>query len=163
MCSDKAKRNSKEKLLSLKVKQPAIKMDELYRKVEASFAKQGLMKTINASLDKVQSGLVQISCAFNEGLSQQHNFFHAGVMTSIADSACGYAALTLAREDRDVLTVEFKVNFLKPANTSKIIAIGKVIQSGKTLTVCEGNVYDNTEVNLIGRMTATIITVEKKS
>jgi uncharacterized protein (TIGR00369 family) len=96
---------------------------------------------------------------FNEGLSQQHNFFHAGVMTSIVDSACGYAALTLAPEDKEVLTVEFKVNFLKPANTSKLIAIGKVIHSGKILSVCEGNVYDDTEINLIARMTATIITV----
>jgi uncharacterized protein (TIGR00369 family) len=134
-------------------------MDELYKKIELSFAKQGLMKTLNASLDKVQKGLVQISCVFNEGLSQQHNLFHAGVLTSIVDSACGYAALTLAPEDKEVLTVEFKVNFLKPAKTSKLIAIGKVIQSGKTLTVCEGNVFDDAEVNLIARMTATIITV----
>ena len=134
-------------------------MDELYKKIELSFAKQGLMKTFNASLDKVKNGLVQISCVINEGLSQQHNFFHAGVLTSIVDSACGYAALTLAPEDKEVLTVEFKVNFLKPAKTSKLIAIGKVIQSGKTLTVCEGNVFDDAEVNLIARMTATIITV----
>ena len=117
------------------------------------------MKTFNASLDKVQKGLVQISCEFKEGLSQQHIFFHAGVMTSIVDSACGYAALTVTPEDKEVLTVEFKVNFLKPAKTSKLIAIGKVIQSGKTLIVCEGNVYDETEVNLLARMTATIITV----
>jgi uncharacterized protein (TIGR00369 family) len=117
------------------------------------------MKTFNASLDKVEKGLVQISCEFKEGLSQQHNFFHAGVMTSIVDSACGYAALTVAPDDKEVLTVEFKVNFLKPANTSKLIAIGKVIQSGKTLIVCEGNVYDDTETNLLARMMATIITV----
>ena len=134
-------------------------MDQLFEKIQSSFARQGLMKTLNASLDKVQSGLVQISCEFKEGLSQQHNFFHAGVMTSIVDSACGYAALTLAPEDKEVLTVEFKVNFLKPAKTPKLIATGKVIHSGKTLTVCEGNVYDDTETNLIARMTATIITV----
>ena len=117
------------------------------------------MKTLNASLDKVQAGLVQISSEYNENLSQQHNFFHAGAMTSIVDSACGYAALTLAPGNSDVLTVEFKVNFLKPAATRKIIAIGKVIQSGKTLTVCEGNVYDETGEKLIARMTATIMTI----
>ncbi|GIV35545.1 MAG: thioesterase [Chitinophagales bacterium] len=134
-------------------------MDELYQRIAASFNSQGLMKTLNASLDKVQSGLVQISSAYNEGLSQQHNFFHAGVITSIVDSACGYAALTVAAENKDVLTVEFKVNFLKPAATTKLIAIGKVIQSGKTLTVCEGNVYDETGEKLIAKMTATIITI----
>jgi len=119
------------------------------------------MNTFNASLDKVQKGLVQISCEFREGLSQQHNFFHAGVMTSIVDSACGYAALTVAPDDKEVLTVEFKVNFLKPAHTARLIAVGKVIQSGKTLTVCEGNVFDNTEAILLARMTATIISVAK--
>ena len=134
-------------------------MDNLHNKIESSFARQGLMKTFNASLDKVERGTVQISCAFNDGLSQQHNFFHAGVMTSLVDTACGYAALTLAPEEKEVLTVEFKVNFLKPANTSRIAAIGKVIQSGKTLTVCEGNVYDDTGEKLIARMTATIMTV----
>ncbi len=136
-------------------------MNELFGRIQSSFARQGLMKTLNASLDKVQNGLVQISCEFKEGLSQQNNFFHAGVMTSIVDSACGYAALTVAPEDKEVLTVEFKVNFLKPANTSKLIAIGKVIQSGKTLIVCEGNVYDHTEARLLARMTATIITAAK--
>ena len=134
-------------------------MNELYKRVAESFNRQGLMKTLNASLDKVQAGLVQISSEYNENLSQQHNFFHAGVMTSIADSACGYAALTLAPDNSDVLTVEFKVTFLKPAATRKIIAIGKVIQSGKTLTVCEGNVYDETGEKLIARMTATIMTI----
>lgn len=134
-------------------------MDALYTKIESSFAKQGLMNTLGATLDKVESGVVQISCAFNEGLSQQHNYFHAGVLTSIVDSACGYAALTLAPEGKEVLSVEFKINLLRPANTSKIIAIGKVIHAGKTLTVCEGSVYDETGVKLIARMTATMITV----
>ena len=134
-------------------------MDDLYKRIEASFARQGLMKTLNASLDKVEDGLVQISSKFTNSLSQQHNFFHAGVVTSIADSACGYAALTLATLDKEVLTVEFKVNFLKPANSTRIIAIGKVIQSGKTLTICEGNVYDDGGQKLIARMTATIMTV----
>ena len=83
-------------------------------------------------------------------------------MTSIVDSACGYAALTLAPENSDVLTVEFKVNFLKPAATGKLIAIGKVIQSGKTLTICEGNVYDETGEKLIARMTATIMNISSK-
>ncbi|HYF33455.1 MAG TPA: PaaI family thioesterase [Chitinophagaceae bacterium] len=136
-------------------------MDELFNRIEANFKRQGLMKTLNASLDKVQNGLVQISSTFNEGLTQQHNFFHAGVVTSIVDSACGYAALTMVPADKEVLTVEFKVNFLKPAATAKLIAVGKVIQSGKTLTVCEGNVYDEREEKLLAKMTATIMTIGK--
>jgi uncharacterized protein (TIGR00369 family) len=136
-------------------------MDTMLNRIKTSFNKQGLMRTFNATLDKVDKGLVQISCHFNEGLSQQHNFFHAGVMTSIVDSACGYAALTVAPPGKDVLSVEFKINFLKPAKTLKLIAVGKVIQSGKTLTICEGNVYNEDETKLIARMTATIITIEQ--
>ena len=134
-------------------------MDELFKRIESNFNRQGLMKTLNASLDKVENGLVQISSKFNETLSQQHNFFHAGVMTSIADSACGYAALTRVPIDKNVLSVEFKINFMKPANTKKLIAVGKVIQSGKTLTICEGNVFDETGEKLIAKMIATIMTI----
>jgi len=136
--------------------------DELINRIKSSFTKQGLMKTLNASLIKVESGLVQINSDFNESLSQQNNFFHAGVISGIADSACGYAALTLAPKDKDVLTVEFKINLMKPSNTTRIIAIGKVIQAGKTLTICEGNVFDASGQKLLARMTATIMTVAKK-
>lgn len=75
-------------------------MNELYNKIKTSFDKQGLMKTFHATLDNVESGSVQISCAFTQGLSHQHNLFHAGVMTSMVDSACGYAAATLAQTDK---------------------------------------------------------------
>ena len=135
-------------------------MDDLYKRIETNFKQQGLMNTLNASLDKVESGLVQISSKFSDSLSQQHNFFHAGVMTSIVDSACGFAAMTLAPEDKDILTVEFKINFIRPGRTTKLIAVGKVIQSGKTLTICEGSVYDDSGQKLIAKMTATMITVD---
>ncbi|MBK7939669.1 MAG: PaaI family thioesterase [Lewinellaceae bacterium] len=79
----------------------------------------------------------------------------------MADSACGYAALTMMPDDMDVLSVEFKVNLLKPAQTSKLIAIGKVLQSGKTLTICEGYVYDESQTKLIAKMTATMIAIIK--
>ncbi|WP_439698903.1 PaaI family thioesterase [Mucilaginibacter sp. AW1-7] len=82
-------------------------------------------------------------------------------MTSIVDSACGYAALTMMPENVEVLTVEFKINFLKPAVTNKLIAIGTVLQSGKTLAVCEGLVYDSKREKLISKMTATFIAVQK--
>ena len=132
-------------------------MSAIYDRVKLSFDRQGIMQTINASLDKVESGMVQISCPFNSGLTQQHGFFHAGVLTTITDSACGYAAATVAAENIGVLTVEFKVNFLRPANTPKIIAIAKVIKGGKTLVVCEGEVYNEDQTVLIAKMTATII------
>ena len=130
---------------------------EMHENVKKSFERQGLMKTLNAKLISIEKGQVKISCEFSEQLTQQHGFFHAGVVTSIADSSCGYAALTLLPDSFEVLTTEFKMNFLKPAKTNKLIAIGKVLQSGKTLTVCEGFVYDETETKLIAKMTATII------
>jgi uncharacterized protein (TIGR00369 family) len=129
--------------------------------IKKSFGKQGLMKTINAQLISVTEGEVKISCEFHEGLSQQHGFFHAGIATSIVDTACGYAALTMMPENAEVLSVEFKINFLKPANTPKLIAVGKVLQCGRTLTVCEGLVFDSEEKKLIAKMTATMISVPK--
>jgi len=131
--------------------------NEMFEKIKQSFERQGLMKTLNAKLITVEAGIVKISCEFSENLTQQHGFVHAGVATSIADSACGYAALTMLADHFDVLTIEFKVNFLKPAKANKLIAVGKVLQSGKTLTVCDGFVYDETETKLIAKMTATII------
>ncbi|SHN38548.1 PaaI family thioesterase [Chitinophaga sp. CF418] len=131
----------------------------MHNRVKESFYKQGLMQTLGAELTAVEKGMVKISCPFTEALTQQNGYFHAGVATSIVDSACGYAALTLMPDDAAVLTVEFKVNFLKPARTSKLIALGKVLQSGKTLTVCEGYVYDSEEQQLIAKMTATMIAV----
>ena len=119
------------------------------------------MQTLNAKLEAVELGNVKISCQFSDALTQQHGYFHAGVTTSIADSACGYAALTMMPEDMDVLSIEFKINLLKPAQTSKLVAIGKVIQFGKTLTVCEGFVYNESETKLIAKMTATMIAIAK--
>ena len=116
------------------------------------------MITLGAKLVSVEQGGVVIECPWSEGLTQQHGFFHAGVLTTIADSACGYAALTMMPEGREVLTVEFKVNFLRPANTHKIIARGSVVHSGKTLTVCNGEVFDETGSKLLAKMTATMIT-----
>lgn len=133
----------------------------MYEKIKQSFDKQGLMKTINAQLAEVEKGRVKITCGFSKALTQQHGFFHAGVVTSIVDSACGYAALTMMSENTEVLSIEFKINFMKPAKTDKLIAIGKVLQSGRTLTICEGYVYDSKEEKLIAKMTATMIAVQQ--
>jgi len=132
------------------------------KRVTKSFNQQGLMKTLGASLESVENGRVTITAPFHESLTQQHGYFHAGVLTSLADSACGYAALSALADDCEVLTVEFKINFLRPAKTSRLVAIGQVIQSGKTLTVCEANVFNETKEKILAKMTATIIAVRSE-
>lgn len=132
----------------------------MHDRIKHSFERQGLMKTLGAELLSAEKGEVKIACNFSGGLTQQHGFFHAGVMASIMDSCCGYAALTMMPEDKEVLAVEFKVNFLRPAITDRLVVTGKVLQSGRKLTVCEGYVYDDTETKLIAKMTATMIAVD---
>ncbi|MDO5971639.1 PaaI family thioesterase [Flavivirga aquimarina] len=125
--------------------------------IKQSYNKQGFMKTLGAELVSIKEGEVIITCHLNDTLTQQHGFFHAGVLTSIADVACGYAALSAMPKGSDVLTVEFKTNFIKAAKTDKIIAKGHVIKSGKTLTFCEG-VVTNVEQNITyATMQATMI------
>ncbi|HUR24679.1 MAG TPA: PaaI family thioesterase [Candidatus Thermoplasmatota archaeon] len=94
------------------------------------------MAHLGARLEKVEPGLVEISLPFRRELSQQHGYFHAGVVTTIADSAAGYAAFSLMPAGSSVLSVEFKVNLLAPANGQRLLARGKVIRSGRTITVC---------------------------
>lgn len=94
------------------------------------------MGLIGATLDAVEPGRVQISLPFRPELSQQHGFFHAGVISTIADSAGGYAGFTLFPAEAGVLTVEFKINLLAAADGERAIALGEVIRSGRTLTVC---------------------------
>lgn len=106
------------------------------RRTRASFAKQGVMGLLGAVLEKVEPGRVEISLAFRPELSQQHGFFHAGMISTIADSAGGYAGFTLFAPGSAVLTVEFKVNLLAAADGERAIAVGQVLRSGKTLTVC---------------------------
>ena len=106
------------------------------RRTRASFAKQGVMGLLGAVLEKVEPGRVEISLAFRPELSQQHGFFHAGIISTIADSAGGYAGFTLFAPGSGVLTVEFKVNLLAAADGERAIAVGQVLRSGRTLTVC---------------------------
>ena len=129
------------------------------QRIQESFSRQGFMRTLGAVLESVEPGAVTVSCGFNEGLTQQHGLLHGGVVASLVDVACGYAALSVMPADRDVLTVEFKVHFLKPADTDRLIAVGQVVQAGRTLTVCEGSVFDGTRTQLLARMTATMIAV----
>lgn len=106
-------------------------------KVRDSFARQGIMAHLGARLEKVEPGLVEISLPFRRELSQQHLYFHAGVVATIADSSAGYAAFSLMPPGSSVLSIEFKVNLMAPANGSLLRARGKVLRSGRTITVCQ--------------------------
>jgi uncharacterized protein (TIGR00369 family) len=105
-------------------------------RTRASFARQGIMSHLGATLDRVEPGRVEISVSFRPELSQQHGFFHAGVISTIADSAGGYAGFTLFPAQAGVLTVEFKIHLLAAADGERALAAGEVIRSGRTLTVC---------------------------
>jgi uncharacterized protein (TIGR00369 family) len=117
------------------------------------------MKTISAQLVKVSPGEVHIEIPFQEALTQQNGFIHAGIITSIVDSACGYAAYSLMAAASGVLTVEYKINLLSPAIGERFLAIGRVRKPGRTLTVCEGDVFanDEGEAKLVATMLATMM------
>jgi uncharacterized protein (TIGR00369 family) len=101
-------------------------MTSLRSRIEASFNAQRLMATLGAELVHVEEGEVHIALSFDARITQQHGYVHAGAITSVADSACGDAALTKAPADHEVVTVEFKVNFVRPAVGQRFLAIGKV-------------------------------------
>lgn len=115
-------------------------MNELEQRIAASFGAQGLMQTLGARLVLVAQGEVHIELPFSAQLSQQHGYVHAGAITSVVDSACGYAALTRAAPGHEVVTAEFKINFLRPALGERFLAVGKVESAGQLLAVCRGEV-----------------------
>ena len=127
--------------------------------VRESFARQPAMRMLGATLLRVEPGAVDIKLPFREDLTQQHGYVHAGVLTSIADTACGYAALTLMGEGSDVLTVEFKINLLRPGRGEVFVAQGRVLRPGRTVTVSRGDVYAESAEGsaLVATMLATII------
>ena len=94
------------------------------------------MAHLGAKLEKVEPGLVEIALPYRPQLSQQHGYFHAGVVTTVADSAAGYAGFSLMPAGSSVLSVEFKVNLLAPAHGDRLVARGRVVRSGRTITVC---------------------------
>ncbi len=110
-------------------------------KVKSSFAAQSFMELIGAEIAHLEPGEVDLVCARRDDLLQQHGYFHAGVMSSIADSAAGYAALSLFEAGHGVLTTEYKMNLVAPGGGNKLIARGRVIKPGRTLTVCRSDVF----------------------
>ena len=114
---------------------------EVRERIEASFARQGLMQHLGAQLVHVGPGRVGIALPARPEITQQHGYIHAGATSAIADSAGGYAALTMSPADAEVLTVEYKINLLAPAVGERLEAVGTVLRSGRTITVCRLDVY----------------------
>lgn len=127
--------------------------------VRENFGRQRMMQTLKASLRRVVPGEVDIEMPYATAFCQQNGFLHAGTVASIADSANGYAALTLSPPNMDVLAVEFKINLLAPAEAPHFVAEARVIRSGRTLTVCRAQVYglDGARRTLVAEMLSTII------
>jgi uncharacterized protein (TIGR00369 family) len=134
-------------------------------RVRSSFERQRLMETIGARLTRVSAGEVEIELPFREDLTQQHGYLHAGIVTSIVDSACGYAAMSLTPAGADILSVEYKINLLSPAKGERMIARARVIRSGRNLVVCMGDVFavlDGQE-KLVATMLATMMTMRERA
>lgn len=110
------------------------------RKVSDSFSRQGLLRTLGARLAAVRPGYCEILVDFDERLTQQHGFFHAGVSGAIADTAMGYAGFTLMPPDSTVLSVEYKINLVAPADGERLVTRARVVRSGRTLKVCTAEV-----------------------
>jgi len=129
--------------------------------VRRNFAQQSVMNLIGASLSLVEPGIVEITLPYRQDLTQQNGYLHAGMITTIADSACGYAAFTLMPPGAGVLSVEFKVNLLRPAKGDSFVARAEVIKAGKTLTVVRADVFALSEEDrtLIATMQGTMIRV----
>ena len=109
--------------------------------IKQSFSKQTIMGLIGAQLTRVEPGIIEITLPYRPDLAQQHGYLHAGIVTTIADSACGYAAYSLMPPESEVLSVEFKVNLLRPARGETFRAVAEVIKAGKTLTVVRADVF----------------------
>ena len=129
--------------------------------VAASFAQQSIMELIGASLTLIEPGVIEITLPYRQDLTQQNGYLHAGIVTTIADSACGYAAFSLMPEGSGVLSVEFKVNLLRPAKGEEFQARAEVIKAGKTLTVVRADVFAMTENerSLVATMQGTMMCV----
>jgi uncharacterized protein (TIGR00369 family) len=128
-------------------------------RVRESFARQRVMRLLGAELKLVRPGAVDIALPYREELTQQDGYIHAGVLTAVADSACGYAAYTLMPAGAGVLSVEFKVNLLRPAAGDLFVAEARVVKAGRTLTVTGCDVHGRTagQSRLVATMLATMI------
>ena len=130
-------------------------------RVRASFARQAMMATMGVELVSVEPGVVVLELPFSDALAQQHGFLHAGAISAVADSACGFAALSLMSPDAAVMSAEFKLNLIAPAAGERFRATGRVVRAGRTLTVCTAEVEAITgaERRLVALMQGTMMAV----
>jgi uncharacterized protein (TIGR00369 family) len=135
--------------------------DSLQR-VRDSFALQGAMSTLGAQLTHLAPGAVDISFDWAPGLTQQHGFIHAGMLSAALDSACGYAGFSLMPEDAGVLTIEFKINLLAPAKGQRFRCEGRVLKPGRTIVLAEGQAFaiDGGQEKLCATMHCTLMAVQ---
>ena len=140
-------------------------MSQLDR-VRAAFARQGFMRTLGGRLLVLEPGRCVIEAGFHEDLTQHHGLFHAGVLTTLADNACGFAAMSLLPEGGEVLSVEFKMSFLRPGAGIAAIARGEVLKPGRTLSFCRADLHmrqaDGREV-LAATMLATMTAAQPEA
>jgi uncharacterized protein (TIGR00369 family) len=141
------------------------KNKDFRKKVQASFDRQNFMDLIGAELVEVNPGFCEIKIPFDETLTQQHGFFHAGVISTLADNTAGYAAFSLMEADSSVLTVEFKINLLAPGKGDSLIGKVEVIKNGRTLTICRSEIHvirdGNVTLCAVGQ--STLIELKNKS
>jgi uncharacterized protein (TIGR00369 family) len=110
-------------------------------RMRASFARQRAMQTLGVEISRLAAGEIELAMPYEAAFTQQHGFVHAGIMATVLDSACGYAAFSLMPADAAVLTVEFKTNLLAPAKGERFLFRAHVVKPGRTLTVCEGRAF----------------------
>jgi uncharacterized protein (TIGR00369 family) len=132
--------------------------------IKQSFAQQSIMGLIGAEVTVPEAGVVEIALPYRADLTQQHGYLHGGIVTTIADSAAGYAAYSLMPAGAEVLSIEFKVNLLRPAKGKSFLAHAEVIKPGRTLTVARADVFgigESGDRELVATMLATIICLQK--
>ena len=134
---------------------------EFEARVRDSFARQRAMATIGARLAAVRPGEIEIELAYREELTQQHRYIHGGIVGMLADNACGYAAFTLMPADASVVSVEYKVNFLAPAEGERLVARARVLRPGRTLIVAEAEVaaFKDGRETQVAACLATVMTL----
>lgn len=131
--------------------------------VKDSFDQQKVMGLIDAKVTRVEPGVIEITLPYRTDLTQHHGYVHAGIITTIADSACGYAAYTLMPPGSDVLAVEFKVNLMRPAKGETFVARAEVVKSGRTLTVVRADVHalSDGDSEIVAIMQATMMRLQR--
>jgi len=128
-------------------------------RVRASFARQRVMQTLGVEITRLAPGEIELAMPFEAAFTQQHGFVHAGIMATVLDSACGYAAFSLMPADAAVLTVEFKTNLLAPAKGERFAFRAHVVKPGRTLTVCDARAFaleDGAQTGTQERLVATM-------